>query len=578
MNFRKYTFSISMFVICLSIHAQQSNNAIFKSDAFSIFPDHITQGRFEAKVLSSTAMTSNYKSPEADKYSPDIQFKFSINSRDNEMMPNMDHTVTIQPVDGKFITDVEFGKQLNALKQTDKHVNLPENTLWTVRLDMRKVLASFEKDGYYTLYNGEKQAKSDFKGVYIAGSSAPLSWDFVNLYNKQELELKDNNGDGIFETTLTMNSKSNQKTTDDKWMLTKDLSALPHYSSDFPVSDAIYNLSLEEMLRAVEPDSTFRTGKEWSGVWTRDISYSIILSMAHMQPQVAKYSLIRKVKNNRIIQDTGTGGAYPVSTDRMIWAFDAWELYKVTGDKNWLLYAFDVIRNSIEDDMKNAYNPVTGLVKGESSFLDWREQTYPLWMQPVDIYNSENLGTNAVHYQANTVLALMAESLNDKVNYTKYKTQAETIKTGINKYLWMGDKGYYGQFLYGRNNLILSPRAEALGEALSILFGIADADGHVHETEHQLIRHIAQQMGISEKDYQSIEAMFVANTDAAYKILEVETTATDEELKKAYRKMAVKYHPDKVHYLGEDVQKGAHEKFQKVNEAWEAIKKQRGIV
>lgn len=115
-------------------------------------------------------------------------------------------------------------------------------------------------------------------------------------------------------------------------------------------------------------------------------------------------------------------------------------------------------------------------------------------------------------------------------------------------------------------------------QLVHFLFGIADADGVVHESEHQLIKHIAQQMGISEKDYQSIEAMFVANTDAAYKILEAEPTATDEELKKAYRRMAVKYHPDKVHYLGEDVQKAAHEKFQKVNEAWEIIKKQRGIV
>ena len=115
-------------------------------------------------------------------------------------------------------------------------------------------------------------------------------------------------------------------------------------------------------------------------------------------------------------------------------------------------------------------------------------------------------------------------------------------------------------------------------QLVHFLFGIANADGVVHESEHQLIRHIAQQMGISEKDYQSIEAMFVANTDAAYKILEAEPTATDEELKKAYRKMAVKYHPDKVHYLGEDVQKAAHEKFQKVNEAWEIIKKQRGII
>ena len=115
-------------------------------------------------------------------------------------------------------------------------------------------------------------------------------------------------------------------------------------------------------------------------------------------------------------------------------------------------------------------------------------------------------------------------------------------------------------------------------QLVHFLFGIAAADGIVHESEHQLIAHIAQQMGIGEKDYQSIEAMFVANTDAAYKILEAEPSATDDELKKAYRKMALKYHPDKVHYLGEDVQKGANEKFQKVNEAWETIKKQRGIV
>lgn len=115
-------------------------------------------------------------------------------------------------------------------------------------------------------------------------------------------------------------------------------------------------------------------------------------------------------------------------------------------------------------------------------------------------------------------------------------------------------------------------------QLVHFLFGIAAADGQVHESEHQLIAHIAQQLGITEKDYLSIESMFVANTDAAYKILEAEPTATDDEMKKAYRKMALKYHPDKVHYLGTDIQKVAHEKFQKVNEAWETIKKQRGII
>lgn len=114
-------------------------------------------------------------------------------------------------------------------------------------------------------------------------------------------------------------------------------------------------------------------------------------------------------------------------------------------------------------------------------------------------------------------------------------------------------------------------------QLLHFLFGIAAADGHIDQTEKNLIEHIARNMGISEKDYQSIQSMFVKDTEASYKILEIEKTATDEEVKKAYRKMAMKYHPDKVSYLGDDFQHAAKEKFQKVNEAYENIKKKRNI-
>lgn len=271
-------------------------------------------------------------------------------------------------------------------------------------------------------------------------------------------------------------AKNTMVKTASSWKLSKDVSAFPKYHSDDVLPDALYNLAIEEMHNAVEPDSTFRTGKEWSGVWTRDISYSIILSMAVLQPKVAVYSLMRKVKNNRVIQDTGTGGAYPVSSDRMIWAVAAWEVYKVTGDHDWLIKAYEIVKNSVEDDTKNIYDVETGLVKGESSFLDWREQTYPKWMQPADIYQSECLGTNAVHFQVNIVLAEMAAVLNDKSAEEKYKKQAEQIRNGIRKYLWLPEKKYYGQYLYGRNFKILSPRSEALGEALTVVFNIADIE------------------------------------------------------------------------------------------------------
>lgn len=453
-----------------------NRKAIYESDAYSIFPDRVIQGEFEAIALSPTEISSNYRSPESMKYSPTLQFKFSINSRDNEMPSGKDHVVTLQPVDGKVITEVEFGKQLIQAPSISEEENLPENTEWTVRLDLRKMKSDFEKQGFFTLFNGEKLSKQDFKGVYIAGSAAPLSWDFSNLYTRNDLELKDPDGDGIYEIKLIMNSKKDIKTSQDKWKLSKDLSGLPKYQSDYLISDAIYNLSLEEMLMAIEPDSTFRTGKEWAGVWTRDISYSIILSMAHMQPEIAKKSLMRKVRNNRIVQDTGTGGAYPVSTDRIVWATAAWEVYKFTGDHEWMEYAFEIIKNSVEDDLLNARNPETGLMKGESSFLDWREQTYPVWMQPADIYQSESLGTNAVHYQANKVLSAMANILKKPEEAARYDSIANAIKSGIQQYLWMKEKGYHAQYLYGRSHLILSPRSETLGEALCILFGITEGE------------------------------------------------------------------------------------------------------
>lgn len=115
-------------------------------------------------------------------------------------------------------------------------------------------------------------------------------------------------------------------------------------------------------------------------------------------------------------------------------------------------------------------------------------------------------------------------------------------------------------------------------QLVHFLFGIANADGIIDPAELQLIDQICKSMGISISDFESIKAMFIKDTGASYKILEIEPTATDEEVKAAYRRMAMKYHPDKVSYLGEDFQKAAKEKFQKVNEAYQSIKTERGLV
>jgi len=451
-------------------HAQ--DKPIYKTKAYTVYPDKVVQGHNKAIAISATEITSNYRSPADEFQSPVIDFKFSINGKDNEMIPDRNHHFSCIAKDGINETPViKFGQQSVDDRPIPSKTYLNPGSTLKIRLDMRDVFDAFKKQGYYVCFNGDKIYKDDFKGVFVAGKPSPLIWDFNNLVNHPELQLKDPDGDGIYETTLTMGG--NDKKIASSWKLSKDISAFPQYRSGYKLSDAIYNMSLEEMQKAVEPDSTFRTGKEWSGVWTRDISYSIILSMAILQPKVAVYSLMRKVKNGRVIQDTGTGGAYPVSSDRMIWAVAAWEVYKVTGDRGWLAKAYQIIKNSVTDDEKNVYDPITGLVHGESSFLDWREETYPKWMQPADIYESECLGTNVVHYQVNKVLAAMARLMNDP-DASMYDKQANIIKKGIQNCLWQPAKGYYGQYLYGRNYKSLSPRSEALGEALAVYFGAAN--------------------------------------------------------------------------------------------------------
>ena len=114
-------------------------------------------------------------------------------------------------------------------------------------------------------------------------------------------------------------------------------------------------------------------------------------------------------------------------------------------------------------------------------------------------------------------------------------------------------------------------------QLLHYMFGIAKADNDVSTAEINVIRTISNMLGISNMDFESVKNMFYRNVDSDYKVLGVESTATDEEVKKAYRKMAVKFHPDKVAQMGEEYSKGAKEKFQKIQDAYEAIKKRRGI-
>jgi len=114
-------------------------------------------------------------------------------------------------------------------------------------------------------------------------------------------------------------------------------------------------------------------------------------------------------------------------------------------------------------------------------------------------------------------------------------------------------------------------------QLMQYLFGIAKADGIVDQRELKLLQQISNGLRLSSADFNSLKSMFYADSASHYDVLNLKKTASETEIKKAYRKFAVEYHPDKVMNLGEEYQKAAKEKFQKVQEAYEQIKLERGI-
>ena len=114
-------------------------------------------------------------------------------------------------------------------------------------------------------------------------------------------------------------------------------------------------------------------------------------------------------------------------------------------------------------------------------------------------------------------------------------------------------------------------------QVIHILFGLSKSDGEIHPNEVNIIKDISGMLGISSLDYKSIEGMYRENLESAFDVLGINKESTNVEIKRAYRKMANKYHPDKIAHLGSEFKEIAQDKFKSVSEAYARIKKDRNI-
>jgi hypothetical protein len=287
---------------------------------------------------------------------------------------------------------------------------------------------------------------------------------------------------------------------------------LPTVRSGSLAFDALFALALSEMRQNAVAQirdgnyndgkpiacECFETGEKWHYVWTRDLSYAADLGLAMLDPQRVMHSLDFKLSPLRagvprparmagsadglqIIQDTGSGGSWPVSTDRVSWAFGAEQVLKALAPearKAFSARALAALSNTIDNDRLAAFDAPSGLYRGEQSFLDWRDQSYAAWIvnDLASMASSMALSTNVGHYKALTLAASLAREHGDGERGARYALWAGELKEAINRRLWLEDANLYSSLTAPHFDGAPMHKFDWLGQSLAIVTGVADPE------------------------------------------------------------------------------------------------------
>jgi len=251
------------------------------------------------------------------------------------------------------------------------------------------------------------------------------------------------------------------------------LFALAQQEMDQDRVDAIRDPSFDEG-RPV-PCECFQTGARWPYVWTRDLSFAADLALAKLDPQRIRQSLQFKLSAARdghtpglfVAQDTGSGGSWPISSDRVVWFLAARHLLD---DPTFADQVWQALQGTLAQDRAMVFDAQMGLYRGETSFLDWREQTYPDWTRENVrfIGDSYALSTNVLHYQALRLGQQMAAQRGDERS-EQYKAWADALALQIDARFWRQDMGQYMSYIGEAAHPVPYAKVDLLGLSLGIL-------------------------------------------------------------------------------------------------------------
>lgn len=310
--------------------------------------------------------------------------------------------------------------------------------------------------------------------------------------------------------TFVLSSTQTQRDNKEKMRTVNENLQHPRVHSNSIFFDALYSMAVDDLhldsVQAIRDSSynkgesiaceCFETGEKWNYVWTRDLAYSVHLSLAQFDPQRSINSLLFKTSGFRnqstpppqlpdnslqIVQDTGSGGSWPVSTDRVTWALGAAKVLEnlsgTTRDE-FATKTFAILIGTIEADRLAVFDARTGLYGGEQSYLDWRTQTYAPWIvnNLSRMAQSKALSTNVLHYHALHLAAELAREKNNSTLAEKYTHWANNLKQKINDTFWRSDVNLYSTMTTSAEDSAAVSKYDSLGNSLAILLDVASTE------------------------------------------------------------------------------------------------------
>jgi hypothetical protein len=235
------------------------------------------------------------------------------------------------------------------------------------------------------------------------------------------------------------------------------------------------------------PCPCFETGELWHYVWTRDSAYAVDLGLGWLDPERSRETLLFKLSAARqdsrfgsaieIVQDTGSGGSWPISTDRVVWGLGADRLLPLLSEDRqpgFLAQAYEALKNTLETDRLVVFDPEHGLYRGEQSFLDWREQSYPSWTRydVKAIGQSFALSTNVLHLLALRQAARYAKKLGDPARQARYETWSQDLAQNIRYFFWLPKLGMFSSMSSATDPAFPLEKFDLLGQSLAVLAGL----------------------------------------------------------------------------------------------------------